>query len=429
MATKIELNKEQQEIIIKNYELMTRKDLAKLLNISIKIVDRYAKELGLNTGRKSMIPKYPKELIERIKKEYPTLTVCKEKYAEQLGIPVNTLNNYILRYKIKRNVKIFVDNSNKPNMLTIEQKKFLYENYSKFSNKELSKMMKLPIEKIRGYACATGLKKEEGSYNTNNCFDYFLEKRVNNKNYNLSEHINKFQEPKISENCLYKSNYGKYYLNQNYFSVIDNEWKAYWLGFLYADGCNCLSKNMLRFALQRQDEYHIQRFIDSLQGTHKIYQYMNKKNGKLFPQSEVSINNERICKDLDKLGCVENKSLVIKFPNDNLVPKEFKRHFIRGYFDGNGWISISSKNKIVYFGFCTGSYDMTCSLRDYLVQELNITKVAIKSKDYTKATEISWSSMIEVEKIYNYLYNNCNIYLKRKLEKFDKIYCLGQYEV
>ena len=28
----------------------------------------------------------------------------------------------------------------------------------------------------------------------------------------------------------------KYSLNDDYFSVIDNEHKAYWLGFLYADG-------------------------------------------------------------------------------------------------------------------------------------------------------------------------------------------------
>lgn len=35
----------------------------------------------------------------------------------------------------------------------------------------------------------------------------------------------------------YGNHYRKYTFNFNFFEKIDNELKAYWLGFLYADGC------------------------------------------------------------------------------------------------------------------------------------------------------------------------------------------------
>lgn len=49
----------------------------------------------------------------------------------------------------------------------------------------------------------------------------------------------------------------------------------------------------------------------------------------------------RLC----ELGCIPNKSLILKFPDENLVPKNLIKHFIRGYFDGDGCISYSFLNK------------------------------------------------------------------------------------
>ena len=33
------------------------------------------------------------------------------------------------------------------------------------------------------------------------------------------------------------NHYRKYFFDFNFFEKIDNEYKAYWLGFMYADGC------------------------------------------------------------------------------------------------------------------------------------------------------------------------------------------------
>ena len=40
----------------------------------------------------------------------------------------------------------------------------------------------------------------------------------------------------IKRNGIKKIGNKKYNVDENYFSIIDNEYKAYWLGFLYADG-------------------------------------------------------------------------------------------------------------------------------------------------------------------------------------------------
>ena len=37
-----------------------------------------------------------------------------------------------------------------------------------------------------------------------------------------------------------------------------------------------------------------------------------------------------------RFGIIQNKSLIIKFPNN--IPNEFLRHFVRGYFDGDGGV-------------------------------------------------------------------------------------------
>lgn len=49
-----------------------------------------------------------------------------------------------------------------------------------------------------------------------------------------------------------------------YFHVIDTEHKAYWLGFLYADGFVDKNRNRISLALNSNDEHHILKFISDI---------------------------------------------------------------------------------------------------------------------------------------------------------------------
>ena len=56
-----------------------------------------------------------------------------------------------------------------------------------------------------------------------------------------------------------------------------------------------------------------------------------------------SIGNNDIANDLNRLGVTQNKSLDMQFPE---IPEDFIRHFVRGFFDGDGSVYLEPKNSI-----------------------------------------------------------------------------------
>jgi hypothetical protein len=145
----------------------------------------------------------------------------------------------------------------------------------------------------------------------------------------------------------------EYYYNENYFTQIDTEEKAYWLGFLYADGYiePIYRKQKIKamravIGLQEADRNHLEKFLIHIESNAPITQNITILNHKNYYSNRVRINNTKMCKDLIKLGCVNNKSLILKFPNDDIIPKHLIRHFIRGYFDGDGCVYYKEGEKI-----------------------------------------------------------------------------------
>ena len=54
------------------------------------------------------------------------------------------------------------------------------------------------------------------------------------------------------------------------FEKIDTEDKAYWLGFLYADGSVGSKENKIELGLAEQDLHHIEKFRDFIGINNKI---------------------------------------------------------------------------------------------------------------------------------------------------------------
>ena len=125
-------------------------------------------------------------------------------------------------------------------------------------------------------------------------------------------------------------------LDEDYFSKIDNEEKAYWLGFLWADGSinktakRAAAANRLTLAQKHAEKSHLQKFLDAL---HADYSIKTRKSTNICA---VDINSRQLCDDLMQLGygTKENRTKIPKIPA-LLMP-----HFIRGYFDGDGCLSI-----------------------------------------------------------------------------------------
>lgn len=216
----------------------------------------------------------------------------------------------------------------------------------------------------------------------------------------------------------------KYNFNHSFFKKINTESKAYFLGLLYADGCIYMKNNCVSIGLQEKDKYILESFIKELGYTGKLtVEKLSNKNPNHQDSYRLSLYSKSMCEDLINLGCVPKKSLVIKFPTSKQVPEYLMRHFIRGYFDGDGCIYIGTKGPSISListnNFCIG-------IKDFIKDKLNIdsyirTPSVYKNKD--SVTKILFiGGKINVYKFGRWLYNHSNFYLKRKYDKYRYYY-------
>lgn len=197
-------------------------------------------------------------------------------------------------------------------------------------------------------------------------------------------------------------------INKNIFEVINTEEKAYWLGFLYADGYVGLTDNRVELTLQLSDVNHIKKFKTFLNSDCKISTNSYR--------SRLSIKDEKIKKDLINLGCTPQKSLTLKFPTDDKIPKELIRHFIRGYFDGDGSLCVTEKTKSIDI---LGTYDFLYQL--CLESNIATSKIYVSKSKSNKVFRIVLGSRLDLYNFSKYIYDDCNIYLDRKYGKFKKL--------
>ena len=189
-------------------------------------------------------------------------------------------------------------------------------------------------------------------------------------------------------------------LNEDFFSKIDSEEKAYWLGFLFADGN--VSKKNYTIQLSLKDHEHVRKFASS----------MGYKGGFWYHGGCVSISfkSKKMWVDLNNLGLIPQKSKFLK------VLPEFKGGlevaFWRGFFDGDGCIS---GGEIKLSNCCK----FVCSkFLEFLSKKLGVGDVGV----------ILWGSGCWEAKLYGVnarralyvLYNNANVFLERKYKLGSK---------
>lgn len=237
----------------------------------------------------------------------------------------------------------------------------------------------------------------------------------------------------------------EYTFNEDYFETIDNEHKAYWLGFIAADGCvleptTCISKRTgkeitkgngaLEIALQKSDINHLKKFQQDISDTHKIYFRKQQE------ACSLKLHSSKMYEDLIKTGIIPRKSKKLKFPQT--ISEELFPHFLRGYFDGDGSISFSKTKK--------GTIMLYSIAVSFIGNEEFITQVSNKLKKYNIKGNFSYKRGIENIKTFSltnietkkrfldFIYKNATIYLDRKYYRyliFNKLYddyILQQYK-
>lgn len=220
----------------------------------------------------------------------------------------------------------------------------------------------------------------------------------------------------------------KYYYNKDYFKVIDTPNKAYWLGFLYADGCinssyhgAKLDSMTFEMTLCREDEQHLYKFAKCLETNVPIKQKINKFKGKEYLSSRITICCTKMCYDLCAKGCTPQKTYNIKFPNNEIVSDDLMKDFIRGFFDGDGCICVRSNNRIQLV--ITGMSNMLEDIANYLISKQVIRKVPkIHNDKRSKCSAMFFYGADNVKDILDYLYSGAEMYLDRKYNKYKDYY-------
>ena len=127
----------------------------------------------------------------------------------------------------------------------------------------------------------------------------------------------------------------KYYCNENYFDVINTEEKAYWLGFMYADGFIQNKRKHQNYkvglSLSECDKSHLEKLKKCLDSNIEIKTYIPKTEFNSKPYCRLLITSNILAEGLIKHGCLTNKTEILTFPTN--ISEELLKHFIRGYID------------------------------------------------------------------------------------------------
>ena len=225
---------------------------------------------------------------------------------------------------------------------------------------------------------------------------------------------------RILEENNFKLTNRRYEVNQDYFENIDTEEKAYWLGFLYADGCvrKTKSGSQVVLKLSSKDEEHLNKFKSNIESQHKVVYYRNytisRKGTHSFSDNcLIRINSNKLVEDLIKQGCTPKKTFTIEKP---IIDEKFYKDFIRGYYDGDGNFFYSEKTKMSVVTIVCASENFRNFLIDVISKIPNIGKLHEDKEKYT----IKIVNIVGIINFLDYVYQNSKIQLDRKKEYYEK---------
>lgn len=201
-----------------------------------------------------------------------------------------------------------------------------------------------------------------------------------------------------------------YDINENFF----RHWSpdmAYVLGLLITDGCVSKAGAV---SLCINDRELLEKVKKTMRSEHSITASKHQDGLHCF-----HFAREKLTKDLERLGVVPNKSLIVRFPK---VPYEYLPDFIRGVFDGDGSVFFDKRrpNFPLRSKLVSSSIDFIDGLHSSLIF-LGMPSRTI----YKQKTKNGWNYSIIFDhknsvRFADILYKNTQnrLYLERKHKRF-----------
>lgn len=290
---------------------------------------------------------------------------------------------------------------------------YLQNNYSLVPASEIAAALGKNLQSVRNKASRLKLKSftditrmwrdEELEFLKNNYLDMTHQE--------IAEYLGRTKtavDLKLSQLGLKKE---KYTYNKMFFDQIDTEEKAYWLGFIYADGYVHVNpekyQHEVGIQLQWRDREHLKKFNKALNGNISVNKRSrtNPFNGRPYYVCEIRLYSKRMVESLARYNLSNGKSYTISFPSD--ISSELVRHFIRGFFDGDGCICRDNKKReTVSFDFCCANKGFLEKIRSELYKH-GVYSYIFREKAYSDF------DMQHAEKIDGVFYKNTyRLYIK-----------------
>lgn len=401
---------EELDYIKNNYFNMRIKDIADTLHKSVGSIGNAVRKMGLV---KQEHHKWKADEIEFLKSNYIGMT--SEEISNYINHSVDAINTMRDKLGLVRN----------PNW-TDEEVKFLVSNFSLMSHSDIGERLGKTQSAVTAKCFDLNLYKKEKPWEQWE-LDFVKDNYMEMSKREISEILGRSLDAiqvKANRMGLKKS---PYFCDYHYFDVIDTEEKAYWLGFLTADGWINKSEKtnagVTGIELQYGDIGHLKKFNKSISGNYQITDrwrtcsISTKNPDKLNHMCVIRVFSLVMYESLYNLGFSNNKSYDFSIPK---MQSDLIRHYIRGYFDGDGCLCYT--NKSFSISFITASK----SLYEDLLEILENIPVRVSSNIFVNefGTTIYRPEIYRLDDKINFLdwiYQDCSIYLDRKYKKYLKV--------
>ena len=219
------------------------------------------------------------------------------------------------------------------------------------------------------------------------------------------------------------NHYRKYKHQYDFFENIDIEEKAYWLGFMFADGyivdySKKYGEDKFGITLHSKDKKTLEQFKKSIKSTNPITDVSS--NGRQLHR--IIMSSQKTVDDLISHGCVKQKSLILKPPIG--VPQELIHHFIRGYFDGDGSIFWNKGAFERHDTWNTPSYSInitsTKEMIEWLIDQIGFGNIQ-KEERRAKTWYYVQNGNKKVKQFCDYIYKDATIFMERKYQLYQDL--------
>lgn len=212
-----------------------------------------------------------------------------------------------------------------------------------------------------------------------------------------------------------------YYFDEFFFDQINTEEKAYWLGFIYADGY-LTNTNIVGIELKSTDKEHLEKFKKSLKSEKDVKVYIKNSTYGIQENARFCFGSKHMSNILLNYYGSIHKTFEGTFPK--LKDEKLIRHLIRGFFDGDGSITGAPKDNEHIFRPSISFIGQRSTLE--YIEDISNFKWNWSQRFPEKNIDnwqISIGRVNDCLHFLHYMYDDSTIYLDRKYNKY--IECLN----